>query len=133
MDIGAAAGGDGEMIVDADVLTLDEVRERADSDADAGKRKRARARKRSRKSGPELLGYGADRMLGRKAEKLAKMLVDKAVEGELPYLKLLVELLEGGEPQADPAQKRSGRTAACAMGDRLWVNGVWQGAVGDEG
>jgi hypothetical protein len=64
--------------------------------------------------------------------KLAEVLSDKALEGDLPSVKLLVELAESGDRQAEPAKKRSGRTAASGIGDRLWVNGVWQGAVGDE-
>ena len=120
------------MIVDAQVLTLAEARAKACVKADAGKGKRTRTRRRSGRSGSEWLRYDADRMLGRKAEKLARMLVEKALDGDLPSVKVMVELAESGDRQAEPAKKRSGRTAASGIWDRLWVNGVWQGAVGDE-
>jgi hypothetical protein len=45
----------------------------------------------------------------------------------------MVKLVEGGERQAEPKKKRSGRTAGRDYADSLWVNGVWQGEVGDEG
>ena len=120
------------MIVDAHVWTMDEVRERAGSKTNAKKRKRGMAGRRPPKSGREWMRLAADRLIWRRAMKLAEVLSDKALEGDLPSVKLLVELAESGDRQAEPAKKRSGRTAASGIGDRLWVNGVWQGAVGDE-
>jgi hypothetical protein len=121
------------MIVDAQVLTLAEARVKACVKADVGKGKRTRARRMSGRSGTEWLRYDADRMLGQKAEKLARMLVEKALDGDLQSVKVMVKLVEGGERQAEPKKKRSGRTAGRDYADSLWVNGEWQGEVGDEG
>lgn len=66
------------------------------------------AKKKSRRRSPaaaagedgaELLKRTADRVVKRNSAKLSKMLLEKALEGDLTSVKLLVTLAEGKKPE----------------------------------
>jgi len=89
--------------------------------------------------GAERLRWAADRRLGRNSERLAEMLKDRALEGDLASTKVLLALAEGkkpivekkgpvrslalrlaAEPQQEPSMERKatcgGADGACAPG-----------------
>jgi len=115
------------MIVDAHVWTMDEVRERAGSKTNAKKRKRGMAGRRPPKSGREWMRLAADRLIWRRAKKLAEVLSDKAVDGDLPSVKMLVELAEGGNRRAEPKKRLHLLTAAQELMEDLRLHGEWKG------
>ena len=69
----------------------------------------------------------ADRLIWRRAKKLAEMLSDKAVDGDLPSVKLLVALAEGGNEQAKPKKRLHRLTAAQELTEDLRLHGEWNG------
>ena len=115
------------MIVDAHVWRTDEVRESAGSKTNAKRRKRGMGGRRPGKSGREWMRLAADRLIWRRAKKLAEMLSDKAVDGDLPSVKLLVALAEGGNEQAKPKKRLHRLTAAQELTEDLRLHGEWNG------
>jgi hypothetical protein len=51
--------------------------------------------------GAERLRWAADRRVGRNSEKLAKMLTDQALKGDLASAKVLLALAEGKKPAVE--------------------------------
>jgi hypothetical protein len=87
-------------------------------------RRRERAdRKTSRKDGAERLRQAADKRVGRISEKLADMLTDKALAGDLACARVLFGLAERKKPIQEPVKKRRGPGLAA----RLAAEPAWQG------
>ena len=63
--------------------------------------KKQTRRRRARKSGAEQLRSAADRRVGRNSKKLADLLTEKALAGELAYAKMLVGLADGKKPEPE--------------------------------
>ena len=73
-----------------------------------------------RKSGAERLRCAADRRVGKNSEKLADLLTEKALAGDLAYAKALVGLADAKKPER---VKRRGLSLA----QRLALEPPWQG------
>jgi len=78
--------------------------------------------------GAEELKQAVDKEVGRKSKKLAKVLMDKAMEGDLASAKLLVTLAESKRPIKEVAQKPTGPTLA----QRLAAEPPWTGPLPGE-
>jgi len=115
------------MIVDAHVLTMEEVRERAGSKTNAKKRKRGMAGRGPSKSRREWMRLAADRLIWRRAKKLAEMLSDKAVDGDLPSVRLLIALAEGESRIEKPKKRLHRLTVAQELMEDLRLHGEWKG------
>jgi hypothetical protein len=88
-------------------------------------RRRERAdRNTARKDGAEQLHQAADRRLGRISEKLAELLTNKALEGDLASARVLFGLAERKKPIQEPVKKRRGPGPAA----RFAVEPAWKGA-----
>jgi len=74
------------------------------------KRKTDEPEKRVRGSGVERLRQAADRKLARNSEKLADVLLENALKGELGDTKVLVHLAEDKAPPKPRERKPSGPT-----------------------
>jgi len=57
--------------------------------------------KGGQKDGPEELRQAVNRQIGRNVEKLAKVLMEKALKGDLATTRVMVELAEGRKPEPD--------------------------------
>lgn len=66
--------------------------------------KKKTRRRTARKSGAERLRSAADRRVGQNAKRLADLLTEKALAGELAYAKVLVGLADG--KKAEPKNRR---------------------------
>ena len=109
-------------------LATDEVTGEKGNSTHPMKRKRAEALKRPRNLGTERFRRAVDRMMGRMTGEIVGALSDKAVKGDLPTVKALVEFVEGQKVQPEPKKKeRSGPTAAQELIDDLRLHGEWKG------
>jgi hypothetical protein len=91
--------------------------------------KRARRENPSHKDGAERLRQAADKRVGRNSEKLADLLTEKALDGDLASAKTLFGLAAGKKPIPEPVKKRRGLSYA----ERLAAEPEWKGEVEDEG
>ena len=108
------------------VLGVDKASSTTSSTTVDKTRKPAR-RRAARKSGAEQLRCAADRRVGRNSAKLADLMTEKALKGDLAYTKALVGYAEGKKPE--PVKKRRGPTQA----ERLEREPQWEGKeLGDE-
>jgi hypothetical protein len=76
-----------------------------------------------REDGVELLRRAADKRVGQYSEKLATLLITRALGGELPYAKALVGFAERKRPRPAPVKKP--RRPSMAM--RLAAEMPWRG------
>jgi hypothetical protein len=93
-------------------------------------RKRARAApvKRPRVRGTERFRRAVDRMMELKMDGIVEALSEKAMKGDLPTVKALIEFVEGQKALAEPnTKKRSGPTAAQELMEDLRLHGEWKG------
>jgi hypothetical protein len=73
------------------------------------KRRQKRAdEKTSRKDGAERMHQAADKRVGRISEKLADLLSNKALAGDLASARVLFGLAERKKPMQEPVKKRRG-------------------------
>jgi hypothetical protein len=90
-------------------------------------RRRERAKgKTPRKDGAERLHQAADRRVGRISEKLADLLTEKALKGDLASARVLFGLAERKKPIQDLVKKRRGP----GLAERLAAEPEWQEAEG---
>jgi len=80
-------------------------------------------RKWAGKDGAELLHEAADRRVGQNSEKLADLLTQKALEGDLASTKTLVGYAERKKPKPEPVKKRRGPS----MAERWAAEPEWKG------
>ncbi|MFZ0394932.1 MAG: hypothetical protein WBE72_12270 [Terracidiphilus sp.] len=73
--------------------------------------------------GSERLKKAAARQVGRNCGKLTKLLMDKALEGNLDSVKLLVTLAEPKKGSEKPVKKRRGPSLA----ERIAAEPLWEG------
>jgi hypothetical protein len=93
-------------------LSTENTSEKASSTTKKGRPERASREKTARKSGAERLRQAADRRVGRNSKKLADLLTEKALKGDLASTKVLVGLAERKKPSQEPAKKRRGPSLA---------------------
>lgn len=79
-----------------------------------------------RRDGAERLRLAADKRVGRNSEKLADLLTEKALAGDLASAKVLVGLAEGKKPQPEIKKKRRGPSLA----EQLAAEPQWRGSAG---
>jgi len=58
-------------------------------------------------------------------------LTEKALKGDLPVVKALVEFAEGQKAQAEPTKKQKGLTVAQELMEDLRLHGEWKGEAED--
>ena len=85
---------------------------------------RARRRSKSRKDGAEQMRRAADRRVGRISEKLADLLSNKALAGDLASARVLFGLAERKKPIQAPVKKRRGPSLA----ERWAAEPEWKGS-----
>jgi len=95
---------------------------------EAAKRIRERA-KAARKDGMEQLRREADILVGRNAAKLADLLMETALGGDLNSTKALMALAEKKKPVG--SGKRKGMTAAQKLMRDMELHGEWKGPMAD--
>jgi hypothetical protein len=64
------------------------------------------------KDGAELLRQAADKRVGLNSEKLADLLAENALQGDLTSAKVLIGLAERKKPSKEPVKKRRGPSLA---------------------
>jgi hypothetical protein len=125
---GAAAGNDGEMADALKELATDAVTGETGSSTNLRKGKRAAPVKRPRIRGTERFRRAVDRMMELQTDGIVVALAEKALKGDLPVVKALVEFAEGQKAQAEPTrQKWTGPTAAQELMEDLRLHGEWKG------
>jgi hypothetical protein len=92
-----------------------------------GRTTRNRRRKRAvektpSKDGAERLRQAADKRVGRISEKLADLLSDKALKGDLASARVLFGLAERKKPIQEPVKKRRGP----GLAERLAAEPEWK-------
>ena len=87
------------------------------------KRRERACGKRPRKDGAERLRQAADKRVGRISEKLADLLRDKAMAGDLASAKVLFGLAERKKPSPEPVKRRRGPR----LTERWAAEPEWQG------
>lgn len=116
---GALAGNGGKMVV-----AQQEMRTSRKTGRTTKNRRRERTdRKTSRKDGAERLRQAADRRVGRISEKLADLLTEKALAGDLACARALFGLAERKKPIQESVKKRRGPGLAA----RLAAEPEWKG------
>jgi hypothetical protein len=73
------------------------------------------------KSGVERLRRALDKRVGKNSEKLADVLTEKALGGNLADAKALIELAEGKKPVEKPKKKRRWSAALALGAEPEWV------------
>lgn len=91
-------------------------------------RKPAIRKKEANQDGAEQLRQEADKQVGLNSEKLADLLAQKALEGDLASTKMLLGLAENKKPRAKPGKKRRGPSLA----EQLTAEPEWQEPAGGE-
>ena len=115
-----------KMAVTKQVLGVEKASS-ATSKTTKNKARKPARRKAVHKSGAEQLRCAADKRVGRNSAKLADLMTEKALKGNLAYTKALVGFAEGKKPE--PVKKRRGPTLA----ERLEREPQWEGKeLGDE-
>ena len=89
---------------------------------------RASRAKTPRKDGAERLRQAADKRVGRNSDKLADLLTEKALAGDLASAKVLVGLAERKKASLEPKKRRRGPSLA----ERLAAEPEWQGEEEEE-
>jgi len=79
--------------------------------------------KKPRKDGAERLHQAADKRVGRISEKLAELLTNKAMAGDLASAKVLFGLAERKKPSPEPVKRRRGP----GLAERWAAEPEWQG------
>jgi hypothetical protein len=79
------------------------------------------ARKKGGKDGAEQLRKAADKSVGRNSAKLAKVLTDKALGGDLASAKVLIGFADRKKPVAKPNRSLFGDQAAKWAAEPQWV------------
>src|ERR1035437_7673324 len=116
---GALAGNGGKMVV-----AQQEMRTSRKTGRTIKNRRRERTDgKTSRKDGAERLRQAADRRVGRISEKLADLLTEKALKGDLASARVLFGLAERKKPIQELVKKRRGPGLAA----RLAAEPEWKG------
>jgi hypothetical protein len=110
------------MTVTRQALKTNNASKKTGSTTKSGKRERAGG-KTARKDGTEQLRQAADERVGLNSEKLADLLTEKALKGDLACAKALVALAEGKKPIPEPVKKRRGPGLAA----RLASEPQWRG------
>ncbi|MGA2085238.1 MAG: hypothetical protein ABSG60_06960 [Terracidiphilus sp.] len=87
-----------------------------------GKGKGASRGKRARKAGAERLRLAVDKRLGENSERLANMLTDQAMGGNVATTRAMVEIAEHKKAQPEPVKKKRGRSLA----ELLAAEPAWQ-------
>jgi hypothetical protein len=103
---GALAGNGGKMAVLQKALKTDNTKAKTRRTTKSKGGKRARRENPSHKDGAERLRQAADRRVGRNSEKLADLLTEKALGGDLASAKTLVALAAAKKPIPEPVKKR---------------------------
>ncbi len=93
---------------------------------------KAKPEKRVRGSGVERLKKAVDKRLGQASEKLADVLLKKALAGKAENTRLMVNLAESKKPRKSPEKKLNGPTVAELLeAEPEWVEpevgDVWNG------
>ena len=101
------AGNDGKMAVAQLEMGSDNASRKTCSTTKHRGRERANG-KTARKDGAERLRQAADRRVGRISEKLADLLTNKALAGDLASARVLFGLAERKKPMQEPEKKRRG-------------------------
>jgi len=109
---GAMARNGGTMAEPKQAQREDEARGKASGTTTNRKREGARREKAARMDGVERLRMAADRALGRNVKKLSDRLAQRAVDGNLASLRVLVMLAEGKKPRPEPVKKPRGPSRA---------------------
>jgi hypothetical protein len=140
-DRGALAGNGGKM---AAIKKTPLETEKADDETGSATKKKtgesAGRKKAARKDGAEQLRWAADRRVGTNSNKLANLLLQKALEGDLASAKVLLSLAEGKKPIPEvkgPFRSLALRLAAEPQQPRVWQEGAaetsWGGAGRERG
>lgn len=109
-------------MAEAQQESTDKAKKKTGSTTKNGTRKRASRGKTTRTDGAERLRQAADKLVGRNSKKLADLLTNKALEGDLASTRVLVGLAERKKPKAEPVKKRRGP----GMAERLAAEPKWQ-------
>ena|SRR5271166_843757 len=109
-------------------LSASNARAKASATTESKGPKRARRESASRKDGVERLRQAADRRVARNSEKLADLLTEKALKGDLGSTKTLVALAAGKKPIPERVRKRRELTYA----QQLAKEPKWKGKAEDE-
>jgi hypothetical protein len=107
------------------LLSKNKVRRKTGGKTTSGKRKQTSREKTTNTDGmdgAERLRQAADKQVGQNSEKLAGLLADKALKGDLASTRVLVGLAERKKPHAKPATKRHGPSLA----EQLSAEPKWQ-------
>ena len=116
------------MAVPIKVVSADNTRAKTSGTTESSEPKRARRESASRKDGVELLRQAANKRVARNSEKLADLLEEKALKGDLASAKTLVALADGRKPLPEKVKKRRELTYA----QQLKKEPQWQGKAEDE-
>jgi len=120
---GALAGNVGKMAVLQQKLSSDNVSKTTGRTTKKRRQKRA-DEKTSCKDGAERLHQAADKRVGRISEKLADLLSNKALAGDLASARVLFGLAERKKPIQAPVKKRRGPSLA----ERWAAEPEWKGS-----
>ena len=119
---GALAGNGGKMVELARESSAGNASKKPRKTTKSKGRKRASREKTACKDGAERLRQAADKRVGRNSEKLADLLTEKALKGDLASTKTLVSLAAGKKPIPEPVKKRRGPSLA----ERLAAEPEWR-------
>ena len=122
----SVAGNGGKMAEIRRKLSRDKAKGKTSG---KNKGKRASREKTARMDGAERLRLAADRLVGLNSEKLAVVLTNKALGGDVATAKALVGLAEVKKPRAEPVKKRRGPSLA----EQLMAEPQWRGGSAETG
>ena len=117
------AGNGGKMAVLQKALKTDNTKAKTRRTTKSKGGKRARRENPSHKDGAERLRQAADRRVGRNSEKLADLLTEKALGGDLASAKTLIALAAAKKPIPEPVKKEDEPSYA----DKLAKEPKWVG------
>ena len=125
---GSLAGNDGKMALLKQKVKSSKARGKSEETGKGAPSKRASRKGPAGKDGVERLRRAADRRVGRDSEKLAELLSEKALQGDLASAKVLVALADGKKPA--PAKQESAFKSLIAnlAAEPDWKGGEEQGA-----
>jgi hypothetical protein len=125
---GAVAGNGGKMAEEKQKPCTRKTKVKTGSTTKSRTRKSAIRKKEANQDGAEQLRQEADKQVGLNSEKLADLLAQKALEGDLASTKMLLGLAENKKPRAKPGKKRRGPSLA----EQLTAEPEWQEPAGGE-